>query len=152
MDGEHPHPGPWQLIATSGMLQWMQQPTAVFDAWRHELAPGGRVLGGLFAAGSLPEMGKLVSAPLIWRDEAEWRAHLEAAQLKVHRISVEQRVYHFPDALSLWRSLHGIGAAPRTLLGAGRMRTLLREYEARYNGPLGVYATWAFLRFEATAV
>jgi hypothetical protein len=29
---------------------------------------------------------------------------------------------------------------------------LLREYEARYNGPLGVYATWAFLRFEATAV
>ena len=47
--------GPWDWIFSSSVLQWVADPRKVFATWRDRLAPGGRILGGLFAAGSLPE-------------------------------------------------------------------------------------------------
>jgi malonyl-CoA O-methyltransferase len=150
MPAERPLPGPWDWIFSSSMLQWSEDPAAVFTAWRQRLAPGGRVLAGLFAAGSLEEWSALAGeAPLCWRTPEEWRARLEGSGLRLLRERAERRVFYHLSAAALLRSLHGTGAAPRRRLPPARLRQLLREYEERHQSEAGVPAHWHFYRFEA---
>jgi malonyl-CoA O-methyltransferase len=150
-----PPPGPWSWIFSSAMLQWADDPVAVFSAWRAVLTPGGRVLGALFAAGSLPEWRAVAGddGPVRWRTPEQWRAALARAGLRVVRAETSARVFSHPTARAFLRSLHGVGAAPEQRLGAGALRAALRNYEARFAAPGGgVRATWAFYRFEAERV
>jgi trans-aconitate methyltransferase len=151
MAAEEPEGGPWEWIFSSSMLQWAADPAAVFAAWRASLAPGGRVLGALFAAGSLPEWHALagVAAPLPWRTAQEWGTLIERSGLRLRREQSARRVQVYPSALAFLRSLHGAGAAPARQMPPGRLRRLLRDYETRHAGPAGVSATWTFYRFEA---
>ena len=43
MLAQAPEAGPWDWIFTSSMLQWADDPVAVFSAWRETLAPGSAV-------------------------------------------------------------------------------------------------------------
>jgi len=152
MRAEAPAAGPWDWIFSSSVLQWVADPRKVFATWRDRLAPGGRILGGLFAAGSLPEWTAVAGelAPLRWRAPAEWREQLQAAGLTLVRDESVRRSYHHPTALDFLRSLHHVGAAPLRRTSPARLRRLLREYEARYRvGPAGVAASWVLYRFEA---
>ena len=142
-------------IFSSSMLQWMDDPAAVFAAWRKVLPIGGRVLAGLFAAGSLSELRALTgpgASPLHWRPPAEWDEALARGGLRRVRSEADTRVFYHDTALELLRSLHGVGAAPVTQVSAGRLRSLLREYEARHREERGVPASWEFYRFEAERV
>ncbi len=141
-------------IFSSSMLQWMEDPGAVFAAWREALKPGGRVLAGLFVEGSLPELRALTpgSSPLTWRTPAVWDEALERGGLRRVRSEASTRVFYQKTALDLLRSLHGVGAAPVTQFAPGRLRSVLREYEACHRDARGVPATWAFYRFEAERV
>ncbi len=151
MAAEEPLTGPWHWIFSSGMLQWARSPEQVFAAWRAQLAPGGRVLAGLFAAESLPELRKLSGGedPLTWRPPSAWRVSLAQAGLKILRDDSEPRVFVYESAREFLRTLHGVGAAPSQRFAPGRMRQLLRDYEARFSVTGGVRATWTFYRFEA---
>ena len=151
MAAEEPLPGPWDWIFSSSMLQWIQEPEQVFSSWCACLAPGGRVLAGLFAAESLPELRKLSGGydPLVWHTPDEWRAYLARAGLHIVRDDTEQRVFVYDSARDFLRTLHGVGAAPFRRFTLGRMRRLLHNYEARFGGTKGVRATWTFYRFEA---
>jgi malonyl-CoA O-methyltransferase len=147
-----PPPGPWAWIFSSAMLQWADDPVAVFSAWRNALAPGGRALGALFSAGSLPEWHAVAGddGPVRWRTSDEWRAALTRAGLRVVRDGVAARGFTHSNARDFLRSLHGVGAAPERRLGAGALRAVLRAYEARFaESAGGVRATWEFYRFEA---
>jgi SAM-dependent methyltransferase len=148
---EAPEGGPWDWIFSSSLLQWMADPPAVFTAWREGLAPGGRILSGLFVNESLPEWRELAgdADPLAWRTAGQWREHLESAGLRIVREGTERRVFTHPSARAFLRSVHGVGAAPERRYDAGRLRRLLREYEERHRVPGGVRATWMFHRFEA---
>jgi hypothetical protein len=42
-----------------------------------------------------------------------------------------------------------VGGAPQRRLPLGRLRRLLRDYEARFHAPGGVPVTWMFCRVEA---
>jgi SAM-dependent methyltransferase len=140
----------WDWIFSSSMLQWLDDPAAVFLAWRRQLAPGGRVLAGLFAAGTLEEWNTLAGeTPVRWRTVEDWRALLRASGLRLLRDDTERRVFHHVSAAALLRSLHGAGAAPLRLLSPARLRTRLAEYEQRYRTAEGVPASWCFYRFEA---
>jgi SAM-dependent methyltransferase len=153
MAAEAPEPGPWDWIFSSSMLQWSEDPAAIFAGWRKRLAPGGRVLAGLFAAGSLEEWGVAAgAAPLRWRTAEGWRALLAGAGLRVVRDEAEPRVFYHVSAAAMLRSLHGTGAAPRRRLAPARLRELLREYEQRHRTAAGVPARWQFYRFEAETV
>lgn len=151
MAAEKPRAGPWNWIFSSGMLQWARNPGQIFSAWRAQLAPGGRVLAGLFVAESLPELREVsgVSGPVAWRPPQEWRASLAKAGLKILRDDSEQRVFDYGSAREFFRTLHGVGAAPQRRFAPGRMRQMMRDYETRFGGAGGVRATWTFYRFEA---
>jgi SAM-dependent methyltransferase len=151
MDAAAPGRGPWDWIFSSSVLQWAGDPASVIGAWRDRLAPGGRVLGGLFAEGSLAEWGAVAAdaSPLAWRSVEQWRSHLLGAGLSVIRDESLARVRVHPSAHAFLRSLHGIGAAPSRRFSAGRLRRILADYEARHGTPEGVRATWVFYRFEA---
>jgi SAM-dependent methyltransferase len=143
--------GPWDWIFSSSMLQWTIDPAAVFAAWRSGLAGGGRILGALFASGSLPEWSSVAAgtAPLVWRTVPEWRALIEGSGLRILRDATESRAFAHPSAAAFLRTLHGVGAAPARRFPAGRLRRHLRDYEARHRSGDGVVATWEFYRFEA---
>lgn len=151
MAAERPAAGPWDWIFSSSMLQWAEDPVSVFAAWRRRLAPGGRILSGLFAAGTLAEWHDLAGrwTPLRWREPEEWRGALRDAGLRLIRDEVQARDFRYPSAREFLRSLHASGAAPRRRLGPGALRRLLAGYESRSRG--GVSARWVFLRFEAEA-
>ncbi len=151
MSAENPDRGPWDWIFCSSMLQWAENPAKIFSAWRKRLAPGGRVLAGLFVEGSLPEWREAAgdSSPVRWRTLEEWHAALEIAGLRLVREAVQSRTFRHPSARAFLRNLHGIGAAPERKLSATALRRILDRYEARFGGPAGVRATWTFYRFEA---
>jgi SAM-dependent methyltransferase len=152
MLAERPVEGPWDWIFSSAMLQWADDPAAVFAAWRRRLAPGGRVLAGLFAAGSLEEWGDLAgAAPLRWRAPEEWGALVAASGLRLRRAATERRVFPYESAAALLRSLHETGAAPFRRMPPARLRRLLAEYDRRHRSAAGVPASWQFYRFEAEA-
>ena len=150
MRAEVPLPGPWEGIYSSSMLQWAGAPAEMLRAWRDTLAPGGRVLTGLFAADSLPELRALgVEPPLVWRTPAEWREAVASAGLRLSRDEADTRVFRHASALELFRMLHGLGSAPARRLTVGGLRRLLAAYEARFGREGGVDSTWTFYRFEA---
>jgi malonyl-CoA O-methyltransferase len=151
MLAEKPLPGPWDWILSSSMLQWAESPVEVFSAWHARLAPEGRVLGGLFVAGSLPEWGEVAGkwSPLRWRSREEWREALAAAGLRLLRDETETRSFRYPSARDFLRSLHAVGAAPRRRVGPGTLRRLLSQYETRHGRSGSVGARWIFYRFEA---
>ncbi len=150
MRAEAPLAGPWDRIFSSSLLQWAEEPAAVLRGWRDVLAPGGRVLAGLFAAGSLAELAALgVAPPLVWRTPDAWRAALAGAGLQLCRDETDTRVFRSASALELFRQLHALGSAPVRRLSAGELRRLLAAYDARFGGPGGVRSAWTFYRFEA---
>lgn len=150
MPAEKPLAGPWDWIFSNAMLQWTKQPETVFSGWREQLAPGGRVLSALFAAGSLPEWQTVGGhSPIHWREPAEWRAALAQAGLQLLRDETKTLEFNYISAVRFLRSLHGVGAAPERRETAGQLRKLLQAYESRYQHQNGVHATWVFWRFEA---
>jgi hypothetical protein len=82
----------------------------------------------------------------------EWAESLALGGLQLVRAETEKRVFHHPSALQLLRSLHGVGAAPFHHFTPGRLRRILREYDARHDDERGVASTWMFHRFEAVRV
>jgi SAM-dependent methyltransferase len=151
MSAESPNEGPWEWIFSSSMLQWAEHPAELFSAWRAQLAPGGRVLAGLFAAGSLSEWNELAggAAPLTWRAAEAWRASIVDSGLRLRRDETERRPFRYPSALALLRSIHGTGGAPSRRFSPAALRRLLRDYESRHASADGVPASWVFYRFEA---
>jgi malonyl-CoA O-methyltransferase len=151
MAAEVPNGGPWDWIFSNAMLQWVAQPGGLFAAWNDRLAPGGRVLGGLFVAESLPELNDLLreESPIQWRTVDHWRRYLEEGGFRIVRDSSVPRTFFYPSAIALLRSLHGVGAAPVRRIAPLRLRRVLQEYERRHAVVGGVSATWTFYRFEA---
>jgi len=151
MRAEAPEPGPWNWVFTSSMLQWVDDPVAVFSAWRETLAVGGKITGVLFAEESLPELRALMDgwSPVNWRTPEQWRLDLERGGLRVLRADTQRREFRYASAKGFLGSLHGVGATPVRRLSGGALRRLLREYEGVHGSDAGVKATWTFFRFEA---
>lgn len=149
---EHPPSGPWDWIFASSMLQWLPDPTGVFAAWKAALAPNGRILAGLYVAGTLREWQELEggAAPIAWRTAGQWRAFLHGSGLRLLRDDTAKRTFEHASARALLRSLHGIGAAPARRTSPATLRRLLREYDRLHGVPGGVRSSWTFYRFEAT--
>ena len=151
MDLRYPVHGPWDYIFSSSALQWVDNPVDVFKAWKSVLAPEGRILGSLFASGTLFEWTHVSKgiAPLEWRSEATWEASINKAGFKLVRVESEKVTTYFPSALDLLKVLRHMGATPHILTDASKLRTWLKAYDLAYKTNLGVSCTWVLYRFEA---
>lgn len=163
--GQANHPGiPWKLCAadalpaesldwifSSSFLQWAENPVSLFAHWRSRLTNGGRILVGLFAEPTLPELRQLApdSSPLKWRTPPVWDKALAEAGLVCLRMEHEPRTYRFSSGLELLRIIHRVGAAPRRRLSTGQLRKLLDQYDRTHREGGHVVSTWTFLRVEA---
>lgn len=141
------------LQVSSGLLQWADDPAAVLGRWKASLAPGGRMVHAMPCDPCLVEWRALVAeSPLIWRDEAGWRAVFAASGLRVIRARLWMEPHQFPSALELVRCLHRSGVTGRPRLGPGRLRAAIRRYDALHQRAGQVVSTWAWLALEAVPV
>ncbi len=62
--------------------------------------------------------------------ESAWLNYFKQAGLEIERYDSIKKVYYFDTALSLLRSLHGIGAIQKRSLTPSRLKRLLT---ARYH-------------------
>lgn len=148
-----PDAGKWDLVTTSSVLQWANDPVTVMRNWGQLLKPDGRIIAGLFVEPSLPEMFEVTGgkSPLIWRDVPTWKALFESAGLTVKRIEAKTIRFHYKSALALWKSIHGIGASVSRKIPPSQMMRFFRNYESKFQDKKGIYATWTFCRVELAA-
>lgn len=145
---KQPDSGKWDLVTTSSVLQWANNPETVMQNWRELLKPDGRIIAGLFIKPSLPEMSQVTGGknPIIWQDAIAWKTIFESAGFKIERIENKTVRYHYPSALDFWKSIHGIGAAVSRKISPSQMMRFFRNYESKFSDKDGVYATWTFCR------
>ena len=150
-DANTPLAGPWDMLCSSSMLQWMPDPLVMLCNWKSVLAPKGRILCSLFVEGTLSEWASLsgLPPPLTWRSPLEWNLILMKSGFKVQRQEIEKKEIFSPNALESLKSIHKLGASPKPQLGAGHLRSLMLDYERKFSTPSGVSSTWVIYRFEA---
>jgi malonyl-CoA O-methyltransferase len=148
--------GRFDLVFSSLMLQWCEEPQAVFAEIARVLRPGGLLLFSTLGPQTLEEL------------RAAWRAvdatphvseFIDLPQLSVaigHAglaepvLDTDQLVRHYADPLALMHELKGLGARNaasdrrRGLLGRGALRTLTATYETQRT-PAGIPATFEII-------
>jgi len=135
---------PVDWLLACNLLQWLDEPNAVLHAWRKLLAPGGQFLMAIQTRGTLEELATVLpeASPLNWREPHEWQNLFEQAGLAlIHAQTWEHTTVH-PSAQELLRGVHAMGLAPRHVVGAGRLRTALQDYDRKFAVKGGVRATW----------
>ena len=141
----------WDYIASSSLLQWAPAPLQTLRAWRRILAPGGRMLAGLFVSPSLQEMARVLpgAEPLTWRPPGEWAELVRTAGLRILKTESRSRRRSYPSAQALWKSLHRTGAVVPRGIPRRRLIRAWDLYESMFGDPSGVYATWTMCRILA---
>lgn len=141
-------------LYSSAALHWTVDPRRTFETWWRLLAPGGRMVHGLFVPPTLPELEAVGGDvfPLRWRPAAEWIDAAERARFQVHRWETKSLQQEHASVRDFLRQLHDTGVtAARPRFGAGRLRSIIKEFDRRYAGADGrVSVTWTLLRFEAS--
>lgn len=151
------------LIFSNLMLQWCNDPDAVFREFRRVLKPGGMLSFSSFGPDTLRELRQAwqavdgdvhVSRFIDMHDlgDAMIRAGLAEPVMDVDHFTLT-----YDDVYGLMRDLKAIGAhnaargRRRGLTGRGRIRALVRAYEAhRQDGRLP--ATWEIVYGQAWGV
>jgi malonyl-CoA O-methyltransferase len=135
-----------ELVAASCSAQWFADPAGTFRRWADALAPGGLLAAALLVRGSYPELDAAHRAALgtpfqglPFPPEDEAAAAVSPPGLVPVVVEAASVTVRYPSARDALGSFRGIGAVlreqpGRTVLGAGRTRRLLAEYEARSPG------------------
>lgn len=138
----------YDLILSSMMLHWLDDPRAALTAWRAHLAPGGKLCVATPVAGSLSAWRQFLNASGM--DDAIWDFPPEnfAAGLGA-RLEFSDFSAVYPDARAFLRGLKQAGAqTPRA--GARPNRTgALRRLLAASPGPFRIGFRIAFLTLGA---
>jgi len=145
LDANTPQPQePANWLLACNLLQWLENPHAVLQAWRKLLAPGGQFLVAIQIRGTLEELSTILpeASPLQWREPEDWKNLFEQAGLSLIHDQTWEHVSVHPSARELLRGIHAMGLAPRYSVSPGRLRTALQEYDRKFAVKGGVRATW----------
>jgi malonyl-CoA O-methyltransferase len=130
------------LLFSSLMLQWCEDPLPVFAEARRVLRPGGVLLVSTFAPATLRELraawSKADDGPHVsdFAHPAQVADALGLAGLQEGVVDVDLYTRHYADAHALMRELQDIGAGnaasnrSRGLTGKGRLQLMLAAYES----------------------
>ncbi len=141
--------GGFDLVCSSLVLQWLDDPQASLAALARLLAPGGTLHVATLAAGTLDG----------WRDahRAEGLSdggldhpHPDRLAAAGGTWDTETIAVAYPDGLSFLRGLRGIGAdlspAGRRPLGPGALRRVLRRFENEHDSVASYRIAYGSLR------
>ncbi len=135
------------LLASSFVLQWLEQPPLALRHWAHQLAPGGWLALAIPTAGSFPQWhqaARAAAVPCTALPLPQASDLLAAAQQAGLRLS-QQRLLRFSrSARAPLEGLHtlrrlGAAASRSQPLSPGQWRRLLRHW------PAGAAFTWEVL-------
>jgi malonyl-CoA O-methyltransferase len=130
------------LIFSNLMLQWCDQPVAVFVELQRVLRPGGLLLFSTFGPETLHELrsawGSIDSAPHVshFPDMPQLAGTMSQSGLSEPVMDIEARVRHYPTTRALMQELRAIGAGNaaadrrRALTGKSRLHAMTAAYEA----------------------
>ena len=128
-------------VVSSLCLQWIDDLSLAFGEIFHVLKPGGFAIVGSLGVDTLHELRHAASKAdlalglLPMRDEAAYRAAIEASGLEISLFQRDLSLEYYPTVSALMDSMRRIGAgnhmenAPRKLTGASRWKKMLAEYE-----------------------
>lgn len=141
----------YRSIFSCSLAQWLPDPLGAFRAWHRVAAPGAILVSGWFVRGTLAELQAVCpeTSPFPWRDAAEWNDLLAAAGWQSRRHETRQFLRRYPDAITMLREIHNVGAIAPRRLGTGKLRRILQQYDRHHRVDSGVRATFAFQRVEA---
>jgi malonyl-CoA O-methyltransferase len=145
--------GSVDLVFSSLMLQWCEEPQVVFAEICRVLRPGGLLLFSTLGPQTLEELRtawRAVDAtPHVseFVDLPQLSMAMGSAGLTEPVLDTDQIVRHYPVALALMQELKGLGARNaasdrrRGLFGRAALRTLTASYET-LRTPAGIPATF----------
>ncbi len=138
----------YDLILSSMMLHWLDDPRAALQKWRARLAPGGSLCVALPVAGSLDEWREFSSAAgmedAIWSFPPENFADGLGARIEISDFSAV-----YPDARGFLRGLKNAGAQTARPNARPSPAGALRRALAAAPGPFRIGFRIAFLTFGA---
>lgn len=157
----HRPPQPYDLVAGSSSLHWIESPEAAATRLHELLAPQGWLGQVIMVAGTLGELHHSrtrclpgLSARRPMADESTWRDALIGQGLILRHEQLIVRTLYLPSASDVLRMLHRQGVTSGTLsrasraLTRGELKRLCETYEAEYREERGVpvtYRAWLVL-------
>lgn len=144
------------LVFCNLMLQWCDDPAAVFAQVQAALRPGGLMLYSTLGPETLKELRLAWSAAdsashiSAFADMTQLAAAMSYAGLSEPVMDRELKVTHHAGVHELLQAIRGLGAPHaaadrrRSLTGRGRWRAMLEAYES-VRTPAGIPASWELI-------
>lgn len=142
---------PYAGFFTCSLVQWLAHPSAAFRAWHDSAAPGAVLLGGWFVRGTMESFFDVCpeAAPFSWRSPGDWESLVAENGWMIKRTETRHFELTHDSSADMLREIHDVGAVVSRRLGAGRLRSALRENDRRKKGNHGLLTDFVFMRLEA---
>lgn len=115
----------YDLITSSSLLHWAEDPVAVLRKWRGVLNEKGEVRVLFYITGTLREFE--YPTPIKWRDEEFWVKSFDQAGYEVVKSKSELKQYKFRNTLELLRFLHKTGTTEKNTLTPTELLSICRD-------------------------
>lgn len=138
--------GPWNLIISNSMLQWIEDLKSCLSLWRKELAIDGKILFSTLVSGSFSEFEESYlqavgrkSSSLSWRDSESYLVSLKEAGLTTY--AHEEKTFKFSyrnalEALSVFKLIGAVNKGEK-ILTVRQTRELMNYYKTHFPAEFG---------------
>lgn len=155
-----PPSGAFDIIISSGTLQWLDRPEETLRLLGQVLHPQGHIHGGIFGAETFKELreafkaasqgqGQWTHGPTL-RTPEEWTELYARAGLTPRQVRSKSVREVYPSAYGFLKGIQQSGANNAASSDAicrrpSVIRAMMKEYGERFGAGEGVYATWEFV-------
>ncbi|MEA4862160.1 MAG: malonyl-ACP O-methyltransferase BioC [Victivallaceae bacterium] len=144
-------PGPFDLIISNAVVQWLSEPEKLFDGALAALNPGGVFAFSSFAPDNMREVRELTGAGLPYTEPEQLETWGNARFAKVE-VFTRQTILKFEDPLDVLRHLRDTGVnavkAP-PFWNRRRLQEFRNSYESRFGRAGRVPLSYSPLYFYA---
>lgn len=138
-------------VFSCSLAQWLADPGTALRRWHEAAMPGAHLLAGWFVRGTMKEFFAACpeAAAFAWRDEREWLEILAGAGWSATRAETKTFVARHENAAAMLREIHNLGAVHPRRFGAGRLRGVVRSFDAACAREGILETPFVFFRVEA---
>lgn len=139
------------LIAANAVFQWFEDPGATLKRLCGALPSGGGLIFSTLGPKTLRDFRCVakIKSPTNLIAFSRWKQMIREAGCRVAAAESETRKTFSASTLGLIKSLQQVGATPSRMMTQSELRKFIREHDAAFTTPQGVYATWELYYFSA---